>query len=234
MKTPFVPLSLILILLLGSPADALSQAMKRPELLPRDLEIELALSAIPPHLRAEARVYVLGQDGYTQARAGTNGFACLVRRHGAVPGTFSDSLAPVCYDREGSNTLLPAVLDEVHLLQQGVLPEQVAAKIEAAWAEGKYTAPGPGVSYMLSPVFRLNGRNDAYVPHLMFYAPHKADSDVGASGDRLDYVPFIQAPGRPSAVMVVPVGVQERAAIQEQEQALIARVQQYLETLGTE
>ena len=41
--------------------------------LPRDLEIQLALSALPPHLQDNATVYVLNPDkGFEVARQGTN------------------------------------------------------------------------------------------------------------------------------------------------------------------
>ncbi len=51
--------------------------------LPRDLEIQLALSALPPHLRDGATVYVLNPDkGYEVARKGTNGFHAFVARTG--------------------------------------------------------------------------------------------------------------------------------------------------------
>ena len=209
-------------------SSAQSEGFSLPEILPRALEIELALSAAPAHLRASASVYVLSRGGYQLASQGTSGFVCLVRRMGAVPGTFFDSIAPVCYDREGAITLLPAVLDEVKLLEQGHLPAEVAATISERWHDGSYTEPGPGVAYMLSPIFRLNGRDDAYVPHIMFYGPNKSDVDIGADSDRFNFVPFIQAPGRPSAMMVVPVGTSERAEIAEAESALIARVRKYL------
>jgi len=53
------------------------------EPLPRDLEIQLALSALPPHLRDNATVYVLSPDmGFEIARKGTNGFHALVARTG--------------------------------------------------------------------------------------------------------------------------------------------------------
>jgi hypothetical protein len=43
------------------------------EPLPRDLEIQLALSALPPHLRENATVYVLNPaKGFEVARKGTN------------------------------------------------------------------------------------------------------------------------------------------------------------------
>ena len=200
-----------------------------PDLLPTDLEQDVALSGLPPHLRDDAAVLTLKRGGYEMTRGGSNGFTCIVRRSGAIPGTFSDALLPVCYDAEGSRTLLPAVLDEVELLESGRSPDEVRREIRSGWEDGRYTRPGPGIAYMLSPVFYLNGRMGGYVPHLMFYAPNKSDADVGASDDRLDYVPFVQAPGTPGAVMVVPVGEQERAAITEVQQALIDRVAAWLD-----
>ena len=51
------------------------------EPLPRDLEIQLARSALPPHLRDNATVYVLNPDkGFEVARKGTNGFHAFVAR----------------------------------------------------------------------------------------------------------------------------------------------------------
>jgi hypothetical protein len=45
------------------------------EPLPRDLEIQLALSSLPSHLRDQATVYTLNTDkGFEVARQGTNGF----------------------------------------------------------------------------------------------------------------------------------------------------------------
>ena len=53
------------------------------EPLPRDLEMQLALSALPPHLRDHATVYVLNPDkGFEVARTGTNGFHAFVARTG--------------------------------------------------------------------------------------------------------------------------------------------------------
>src|SRR5690348_7007421 len=53
------------------------------EPLPRDLEIQLALSALPPHLRDAATVYVLNPArGFEVARQGTNGFHAFVARTG--------------------------------------------------------------------------------------------------------------------------------------------------------
>jgi hypothetical protein len=64
-----------------------------------EAETEMALSAAPEHLRAEAAVYVLRRDGFVKARGGTNGFTCLVLRE-------NGRTAPICYDAEGSQTTL--------------------------------------------------------------------------------------------------------------------------------
>src|SRR5215469_12792468 len=46
----------------------------------RDAEIALARSGAPPSVSGEAEVMVLGKDGYTTVRKGTNGFLCIVER----------------------------------------------------------------------------------------------------------------------------------------------------------
>ena len=63
--------------------QARNDAMTKIEPLPRDLEIQLALSALPPHLRDHATVYVLNPDkGLEVARTGANGFHAFVARTG--------------------------------------------------------------------------------------------------------------------------------------------------------
>jgi len=223
-----VILCMSIVAALRSPANG-QHAL--PELLPRDLEVDLALSALPLHLRADATAYALERGGYAVAKEGTNGFSCLVRRNGAVPGIYFDSVIPICYDREGSETLLKASLDEIAMIEQGVALEDVASRIAEGFKSGKYRAPGPGVSYMLSPVFKATtARGTAsYIPHIMFYGPYKTNEEIGASGERFGPTPFIQAAGLPSAMMVVPLGEKEREAIVAREADLIRRAEPYME-----
>ena len=79
--------------------------------LPRDLEIQLALSALPPHLRDNATVYVLNPaKGFEVARQGTNGFHAFVARTGddAFRGSWplreyrDDILYPIAFDNAGA------------------------------------------------------------------------------------------------------------------------------------
>src|ERR1700754_822976 len=51
------------------------------EKMPVDLETDYALSALPPHLRNDATVYLLDpQKGYYVARQGSNGYISFVSR----------------------------------------------------------------------------------------------------------------------------------------------------------
>ena len=71
--------------------------------MPKDLEERFALSALPPHLRAGATVYLLDPaTGYVLDRKGTNGFGCLVERTEQERANFrNDVYAAVCFDAEG-------------------------------------------------------------------------------------------------------------------------------------
>jgi hypothetical protein len=63
-------------LLFSLTASAENRQVNKIEPLPQDLEIQLALSALPPHLRDNTTVYVLNPDkGFEVARKGTNGFS---------------------------------------------------------------------------------------------------------------------------------------------------------------
>src|SRR5437899_12770573 len=106
-------LIMVVLALLVSLAASAQNAEKTRKLepLPRDLEIQLALSALPPHLRDNATVYVLNPDkGFEAARKGTNGFHTLVARTGddSFSGIWplkvyrDDILYPISVDAAGA------------------------------------------------------------------------------------------------------------------------------------
>jgi hypothetical protein len=163
-------------------------------LLPRALEIELALSAAPTHLRDDATVWVLDKSGYAIARKGGNAFACVVSRR-------AGDLFPVCWDAEGTRSLLPLDFEDA--------PSRA------------------GIAYMLSPIrYRIDEHGGVTRttsnPHLMFYGPNLTDTDIG--GVRGAFV-FINRVG-PDGMMIVPVGQKEREAIVSDAQSLITQVEQ--------
>jgi hypothetical protein len=189
-------------------------------LLPRDLEIELALSAAPKHLREQAAVWVLDATGYTTARPGANAFTCVVSRRGG-------DLFPVCWDAEGTRSLLPLDVDDAKLRLDGKSGAEIETLVADRFKNGQYHPPSrAGIAYMLSPMrYRIDEHGaitrTASNPHLMFYGPNLTDGDIG--GARGAFV-FINRTG-PDGMMIVPVGAQERAAIVSESQPLVDRLE---------
>ncbi len=187
-----------------------------PELMARDREIEIALSAGPESLRRAATVYVLQRGGYVKAREGSNGFTCLVEREGPR-GT-----APICFDREGSETTLLMVFRKMQLIEQGKSEREVEGIIDEEYRSGKLIAPQkPGVAYMLSTEFKTHDHKSGqmvtvFPPHVMFYAPYLKNSDIGAQPqDRgSQSQPWILNEGKPFAyIIVVPRQKQEKRSL---------------------
>ena len=202
-------------------------------LLPPDLEVELAASALPAHMRSEATVYRLTEKGYVVAREGTNGFACLTRQQGVSPAPFHQSFMSVCYDAEGSATLLQADLLQARLFAEGKNHEEVAQAIDEAWKSGRFLRPGPGIAYMLSPVQHIKplGRDArSYIPHLMFYAPDRDNAVLrgAAPPDPFGYEPYMASPGQPWAMMIVPMAPEIRTRLAEEHEVLIEQMKAYI------
>lgn len=202
--------SALALLALTASAPALAQAPQggRPELpplLPREREIVLAESAAPSHISREASIYLLQRGGYTLARTGTNGFSCLVERD------HPRSLEPICYDAEGSETILPRVLEAAALRERGADSATVSNAIAEGFRTGRYRAPRrTGIAYMISPETRFfdatTGRTEPGAPHLMFYAPHLTNRDIGSLGEAHatgGHHPFVIEEGSPTAYIIV-------------------------------
>ncbi len=164
--------------------------------LPPDLEIELALSALPEELRADATIYVRDpKKGFVVHRQGSNDWITFVARTSVrfyeADWTYeypSDQLIPQAHDKVGQVHHVIPYFDIERMRVEGV-PAAEAKKItRQRFADGTYTAPKQGgMSYMLAPVHR------AYIepaksniimtfsfPHHMPYAPHMNAAKLGA------------------------------------------------------
>ncbi|MEW6209594.1 MAG: hypothetical protein AB1631_14600 [Acidobacteriota bacterium] len=178
------------------------------EVMDREREIEMALSAAPEHLRKDATVYALERSGFVKVREGTNGFSCLVNRS-------ATETAPMCYDAEGSQTTLKADLRRAELRAKGKSEQEVENIISEEYRAKKLLAPRrPGVAYMLSNHFTRHDHTTGkttviFGPHVMFYAPYMKNSDIGAlpSHRGSQSQPWILNEGKPNAyIIVVPKG----------------------------
>jgi hypothetical protein len=169
---------------------------------PKDIQLALAEAAGPP-VSAGATIYLLGPKGYEKAREGTNGFTCLVERPERT-----DTVAPTCYDVEGSATTLKASLYVEQERAAGKDQASIASAVAEGYKNGRFIAPRKaGIAYMLSDHNYLPATDTKQIihfpGHLMFYAPYATAKDVGEGSG----APFLTAPGSPANLMVViPAG----------------------------
>ncbi len=176
-----VLICLLLAHLIGagiSQAAATGDDADKPQVLPPQCERALALSAAPAYLREQASVYLYGAQGYTLWREGSNPFSCIVNRD------HPKTLKPVCFDAEGTATILPKILDVGAQLAAATPAQTINATIAARFESGEYISPRrPGVAYMLSrynrPLQASTGALGWFPPHVMFYAPDLTNDDIG-------------------------------------------------------
>jgi len=226
------------------------KGMNKIEPLPRDLEIQLALSALPPHLRDNATVYVLNPaKGFEVARQGTNGFHTFVARtgddtfRGCWPLTEyrDDILYPVSFDAAGAKANMRVFFDAAEMQAKGIPPGELKKIIKERYLMQYYKAPErAGVSYMVSPILRtyVNPEESDKVatsinPHIMYYAPYVSNEDIGGKWPSIQFAgyrmnvggsyPFVIMPG-PHGYMIQFLGVTERAAINKEYEEMLGRL----------
>jgi hypothetical protein len=218
-----------------------AKSVNKIDPLPKDLEIELALSALPPHLRDSATAYVLNpKKGFEVARKGTNGFHAFVARTGddAMQGSWplkeypKDVLYPVSFDAAGAEANMRVFFDIAKMQAEGTPPENLKQLIRDRYRTGYYPPPGrPGISYMLSPILRtyINpGKNDsiltASIPHVMHYAPNLTDQDIGSAKPSFNSkYPFLIHQG-PHGYTIQHLGQKERATIRKAQEKMLSRL----------
>ncbi|TAK16859.1 MAG: hypothetical protein EPO35_04435 [Acidobacteria bacterium] len=192
-------LTVLPIVFVVATAVPFSQARQFTPPATESQEIELALSAAPETLRAGAGVYVLGTSGYKKVRETANGLTCLVER------TRPDTLEPICWDPEGTATIMPKVLAEAEWRAAGIAAAEVERRTSEGFASGRFRAPTrAGVAYMMSAHnYVFNGeRVIHYQPHVMIYAPYVTNKMIGA--DMKDpNQPWVLNEGSPHAYIIV-------------------------------
>jgi hypothetical protein len=209
------------------------------EPLPRALEIQLALSALPPHLRDNATVYTLNPDtGFDVARHGANGFHAFVARTGddAFRGSWllteyrEDILYPIAFDTAGSKAQMRVFFDAAEMQAKDTPPAELKKLIKDRYKIGYYKAADrAGISYMLSPILRTYENpeeSDTVVtlnhPHVMYYAPDVSNEDIGGGKPGGMYPHAIHH--GPHGYIVQPLGLTEKAAINQDYEEMLARL----------
>jgi hypothetical protein len=188
----------------AAPQSTQAPGTQLPQLMDRQKESTLALSACPEHVAGKAAVYVLEKSGYVKVRDSQNGFTAIVQH--SQPG----SQEPQCLDAEGTRTFLPRYLKVAELRAQGKSPEEIKRFVADAFAKGIFQSPArPGVDYMLSTenIVPLDekGTIGHFPPHVMFYGPYLTNADLGSDGN-LAGPAFVAGEGSPHALIIVPFG----------------------------
>ncbi len=224
----------------------------RLEKMPVDLETDYALSALPPHLRSDATVYLLDpQKGYYVARQGSNGYICFISRTEWEWAEFrNDVYGPISYDAEGARAIFPIYFAVAAMRASGKYNAvQIKDTITNRIIAGVYKAPSkPGMSYMLAPVMRVYpGGPDVKepitvsMPHYMFYAPpYLSDENTrykpGTEGLMLANPDnSILGDGKgPYGYVIVPASETEKAIIVADGKDLLQRLAAYKAYFKTE
>jgi hypothetical protein len=235
-------LQVLLVISIQSVAQTADRELER---IPVDLETDFALSALPPHLRNEATVYLLDpKKGFYIARQGSNGFICFVSRTEWEWGEFRKDLAtPISYDAEGAKTIFPVYIDVAAMRASGKFTaSQIKDSVIERIKKGIYKAPArPGISYMLAPVMRvypaMPDNKDIVtmsMPHFMFYAPYLTNADIGCQPDSQGG-PILINPSQwvlgekkgPYGYIILPAGQIEKMKIVEESKELMKRLTDY-------
>lgn len=213
--------------------------------MPPDLEMEYALSALPPHLREEATVYLLDPaKGYYVARKGSNGFSTYINRTEWERAEFvQETYAAISYDSVGATVYLPVVFDVAAMRASGKYsPMQIRDTIVQRVKAGIYKAPArTGISYMLSPLLRTRlgeGIVNHVMPHYMFYAPSIDNDDVGGKWVTGGHHPFVINSGdvldKAHSIfnfIILAAGEAEKTKIIEDNKDLLRRLAEYKSSL---
>lgn len=166
-------------------------------------EAALARSAAEPAISADADVWVLTADGYRLHARGTNGWSCIVERD------HPESLAPICYDPEGTRALVPGVRRVEELRRAGIGYRAAVDSVEALYRSGALPEPArPVLSYMLSPGQRLYASPEgpaigAWKPHVMIFHPSFSEQALALPRDGSAMVSHL---GRVFNYLILPVG----------------------------
>ncbi len=223
--------------------DSSAGSKAKLERMPESLESRYALSALPPHLRDGAAVYLLDPEmGYDLSRRGTNGFSCIVVRSDWQFPTrpFRDDIFwPVCFDAEGSKTLMQDYFTAAELRARGMDAKRVHAEVTKKFGTAAYPNPSRvGVAYMIAPIVRTVDDTNVpepktmNMPHYMFYAPNVKNSDIG--GKPISQYPFMlsMSPGRDDYIIML-VGEAEKGKILLEFKDLLADLCAYRDYLCT-
>ena len=154
-KTVPAVFALAVMLAIGWQAQALDAKTPYPAMAPleqylmidRTAEIALARSAAPDSISRDAKILVLGRQGYETAVEGKNGFVCVVERSWMAPFDDPEFLnpdqrLPLCLNPPAARSHLPLTFKMTELALAGLSKTQMFDSIKAAFDKKELAAAG--------------------------------------------------------------------------------------------
>jgi hypothetical protein len=177
--------ALVAVLCAARPGRAADAKTPYPSMAPldqyliadRNAEIALARTAAPPSISRDAKVMVLGPQGYETAVEGKDGFVCIVERAWMNPFDSPEfwnpkNRSPICLNPPAARTVLPLTLMRTKLVLAGKSKDEVKESIKAAIEKKELPELETGaMSYMMSKDAYLTDKGGHNMAHLMFYTP---------------------------------------------------------------
>src|SRR5579862_2243774 len=194
MRNTTVCIALIVLLISSGAAYGQTTPNKYPTmapvsqyLMPRAAEIEMARSAAPKSISADAEVLVMTKSDYVVAAKGSNGWVCMVGRMWSAglddPEFWNPKgRGPACLNPLAVKSVLPFYLARARWALAGDTREEIAKKSQAGYADHQFSDPIPGsFALMLSKEGYLNdGVAGPWRPHVMPFAALDQLSTWGA------------------------------------------------------
>lgn len=162
-------------------------------MMPRAAEIQMARSAAPASISANATVLVMNRTGYAVAAKGSNGWVCIVGRMWSAGLDDPEFWNPkgrgaACLNPAAVQSVLPFYLDRAKWALAGDTRDEIAQKSQAGYADHQFPAPR-GFALMLSKESYLNdGVKGPWRPHIM---PFVAKDQLAAWGASYDGSPIL-------------------------------------------
>ena len=178
----------------------------------RNAEIALARSAAPEAISGEAKILVLGRQGYETAVEGKNGFVCVVERGWMSPSDAPEFWnpkirGPICFNPPAARSVLPTTIKRTEMVLAGRTRAEIIEGNKTAFEKGELPPLEAGaMSYMMSKEAYLTDKDDHNLAHLMFYAPPLDGKAWGADLPKSPVMLIPQFKGaQPIDVFIVPV-----------------------------
>jgi len=167
-------------------------------LMDRTAEIQLARSAAPDSISSDAKILVLGRQGYETAIEGKNGFVCMVGRGWAGMFDWPEFWNPKiraadCLNPEAARSILPIISLRASMVMAGRSKAEILSAIKTGFENRRLPDLESGaMEYMMSKSSYLTDQGGHNLPHLMFDAPLKDGKDwgSGAAGSPVMSAPY--------------------------------------------